>query len=123
MIHDNNLIRTTGIQGVISKKKYSELKSLNAKNNFTNLSGEYNIPRLDELLIKYKNKANLHLELKSSDQDLPEIVFNYLEDNKWLNSDKSMYEIGGITISSFYLEQIIRFKYLYKRSLNRRFLI
>ena len=111
VIHDNNLIRTTGIQGVISKKKYSELKSLNAKNNFTNLSGEYNIPRLDELLNKYKNKANLHLELKSRDQDLPDIVFNYLEDNKWLNSDKSMYEIGGITISSFYLEQIIRFKY------------
>ncbi|NCG34426.1 MAG: hypothetical protein GWO78_00265 [Dehalococcoidales bacterium] len=111
VIHDDNLLRTTGILGIVAEKKYSEIKLLNAINSFTNLSGDYSIPRLDELLIKYKNKANLHLELKSRDQDLPEIVFNCLKKNKWLNSDKNMYEIGGITISSFYLEQIIRFKY------------
>ena len=79
VIHDSDLIRTTGIKGIISEKKYSEIKSLNAKNNFQNLTGHFRIPTLDEILIRYKDKAHLHLELKSRDQDLSEIVFNFLK--------------------------------------------
>ena len=106
VIHDSDLIRTTGIKGMISEKKYSEIKSLNAKNNFKNLTGHFKIPTLDEVLVRYKDKAHLHLELKSRDQDLSEIVFNLLREFKWLSSKKKIFEPGGITISSFYIEQI-----------------
>ena len=114
VIHDSDLIRTTGIKGIISEKKYSEIKSLNAKNNFKNLTGHFRIPTLDEILIRYKDKAHLHLELKSRDQDLSEIVFNFLKEFKWLSSKKKIFEPGGLTISSFYIEQLMRFNHFTK---------
>ena len=110
VIHDDNLVRTSGIKGVISNMNYSELRHIEVKNKF-NTHGSFYIPKLDEVLIRYKNKAHLHLELKSRDQDLSQIVYNYLEKYNWLHSEKKIFEIGGITISSFYIEQIIRFNF------------
>ena len=112
VIHDFNLYRTTGIEGLISEKNFKEIENLQAKNNFKLDDGKYSIPKLDDLLKKYSGISNLHLELKSRDQELAEIVFQTLRDNGWLNSKKSIYEPGGITISSFFLEQIIRYRKL-----------
>ena len=69
VIHDDNLVRTSGRKGVISNMNYSELRHIEVKNKF-NTHGSFYIPKLDEVLIRYKNKAHLHLELKSRDQDL-----------------------------------------------------
>ena len=112
VIHDYDLYRTTGEKGLISEKNYNEIKNLQAKNNFNLDDKNYFIPKLDDLLSKYHGLSNLHLELKSRDQELPEIVLESLKKNNWLDSNKDMYEHGGITISSFFLEQIIRFRKL-----------
>ncbi|MEC7837597.1 MAG: glycerophosphodiester phosphodiesterase family protein [Chloroflexota bacterium] len=112
VIHDYDLYRTTGVNGLISEKSFKEIKNLQAKNNFKLDDEKYSIPKLDDLLKKYKDKSNLHLELKSRDQELPEIVLESLKNNGWLNSNKGLYEVGGISISSFFVEQIIRFRKL-----------
>jgi len=112
VIHDFDLYRTTGEKGLISEKNYMEIQNLQAKNNFKLDEDNYLIPKLDDLLKKYSGISNLHLELKSRDQELPEIVLESLRKNGWLNSKKAMYEPGGITISSFFLEQIVRFRKL-----------
>ena len=110
IIHDSDLFRTTNVHGLISEKEYAEIEFLQAKNGFNVHGKNYIIPKLDDLLIKYKDKANLHLELKSRDQELSEIVYKRLNDFEWLNSRKEIYEIGGVTISSFFIEQLIRFE-------------
>ena len=110
VIHDYNLIRTTGIEGLISEMNFSDLYKIDAKNNFEVDQGDYSIPTLDDLLKRYKKISNLHLELKSRDQDLSEIVLESLKSNGWLESKKGIYDIGGITISSFFIEQLIRFR-------------
>ncbi len=89
---------------------FSDLYKIDAKNNFEVDQGDYSIPTLDDLLKRYNKISNLHLELKSRDQDLSEIVLESLESNGWLGSKKGIYEIGGITISSFFIEQLIRFR-------------
>ncbi len=114
VIHDYDLYRTTGEIGLISEKTYKEIENLQAKNNFKLDEDNYSIPKLDDLLIKYKDISNLHLELKSRDQELPEIVFDSLKKNGWIDLNKGVYEVGGITVSSFFVEQIIRFRKLNK---------
>ena len=89
---------------------FSDLYKIDAKNNFEVDQGDYSIPTLDDLLKRYKKISNLHLELKSRDQDLSKIVLESLESNGWLGSKKGIYDIGGITISSFFIEQLIRFR-------------
>jgi glycerophosphoryl diester phosphodiesterase len=112
VIHDFDLYRTTGVKGLVSEKNYNEIQNLQAKNSFNVKDDNYLIPKLDDLLKKYSGVSNLHLELKSRDQELPEIVLESLRKNSWLDSKKGIYEPGGITISSFFLEQIIRFRKL-----------
>ena len=91
VIHDYNLIRTTGIEGLISEMNLSDLYKIDARNNFEVDQGDYSIPTLDDLLKRYKKISNLHLELKSRDQDLSEIVLESLESNGWLGSKKGIY--------------------------------
>ena len=103
IIHDSNLLRTTGVNDLVSERKYDQIKFLEAVNEFSVAGEEYRIPKLTDVLDRYKNEVHLHLELKSGDQDLPELVYRYL-------NEKSLYEVGGITISSFRIEQLIRFE-------------
>ena len=110
IIHDSNLFRTTGIEGLVSENNYDEIKLLEAKNKFNVAGEDYKIPRLNDLLEKYQYKANLHLELKSRDHKLSEIVYKCLSDYGWLSREKGLYELGGITISSFFIEQLIKFE-------------
>ena len=63
------------------------------RNNFEVDQGDYSIPTLDDLLKRYKI-FNLHLELKSRDQDLSEIVLESLESNGWLGSKKEFTILG-----------------------------
>ena len=110
IIHDSNLLRTTGVNDLVSERKYDQIKFLEAVNEFSVAGEEYRIPKLTDVLDRYKNEVHLHLELKSGDQDLPELVYRYLNDYGWLSREKSLYEVGGITISSFRIEQLIRFE-------------
>ena len=112
IIHDSNLLRTTGVNGLVSERQYDQIKFLEAVNKFSVAGEEYRIPKLTDFLEKYENDVHLHLELKSGDQDLPEVVYKYLNDYGWLSREKGLYETGGITVSSFRIEQLIRFEKL-----------
>jgi len=107
VIHDQNTKRTTGFDKLVKETKYSELRKIQAKNNFKFKNNDYSIPVLSEILSRYKNKADLHLELKSDEEELSKIVCDELFEYDWLESSSKLYTKNGITISSFKLGQII----------------
>ena len=106
VIHDENTKRTTGFEKFINETKLSDLEKLQAKNNFKFEKNDYKIPVLSQILSRYINKADLHLELKSDEDELSEIVLKELMKYGWLENLSKLYKKGGITISSFKLNQL-----------------
>lgn len=71
VIHDNELKRTTGVEGKVTEKTWEEMKNLDAGSWFSaEFKGE-RLPLLEDALRLAKNKIGVYIELKSSDFDDP----------------------------------------------------
>jgi len=119
LIHDDTLDRTTDSTGAVGETGIAKIKSLNAglwfegPDDGAGVRGplaypEAFVPTLDEFLERYSGKAHLHLELKSTQPDLAEVSMKSLEKWGWLNQHTGDSVAPGLTISSFYFEQLER---------------
>lgn len=94
--HDGVLDRTTNGSGPLADKTFAELRKLDAGSWFSEEFEEEKIPSLEEIVDRYVGRAILHLEEKSREDILPDIIRRTLFGTGWLpdHSDK-------IIISSF----------------------
>jgi glycerophosphoryl diester phosphodiesterase len=84
VLHDESLDRTTNGHGRLANYTYAELKQLDAGSWFHGAFRHERIPTLLELLARYKSRANLHIELKSSEPELAECVAQALQVSGWV---------------------------------------
>lgn len=119
LIHDDTLDRTTDSTGLVAETGIAKIKSLNAglwfegPDDGAGIRGplaypEAFVPTLDDFLERYAGKVHLHLELKSTQPDLAETSMKSLEKWGWLDQHTVDSMASGLTISSFYFEQLER---------------
>jgi glycerophosphoryl diester phosphodiesterase len=119
IIHDDLLDRTTTGIGAVAAASFDTVKLLDAgawfgapANGVGRLgTGAYageKIPTLEELLERYAGRINLHLELKSREQELAERVAPLLEKYGWVKPKSA--RSAGVSISSFDAAQLWRSK-------------
>ena len=113
VFHDQTVDRVTDGSGQVSDHTLEELRALK-------LIGGYEFERdfpdayimsLDEFLGRYVGRVHPHLELKSREAALPAMVAESLKRHGWLNvADTGTFDAPGITISSFWADQLYRSK-------------
>lgn len=119
LIHDDTLDRTTNGKGPVSKASIGYVKSLDSGIWFEAPSdgvgrhgpasyGDSFIPTLEEFLERYEGNVNLHLELKSREQELSAKVATLLDEYGWTKPESP--DGPGVTISSFDASQLWRSK-------------
>lgn len=119
LIHDESLNRTTGIQGLVAETSIAKIKSLNAglwfegPDDGAGSTGplaypDAFVPTLDEFLERYAKKIHVHLELKSTQPELPVKVMESLKNWDFLDQHTGDYVSPGLTISSFHVDQLER---------------
>ncbi|MBD5089314.1 MAG: hypothetical protein HDT30_10995 [Clostridiales bacterium] len=72
LMHDDNLLRTTGFYGKVSDMTYKELKNLDAGGWFSKEYTNTKIPTLKEVLKLCKGKKKLNIEIKTG-VNMPEL--------------------------------------------------
>ena len=99
--------------GEVSDHTLEELRALKLIGGYefeSDYSDAY-IMSLDEVLGPYAGRAHPHLELKSREAALPGMVAEALKRHGWLDvADTGMFDAPGITISSFWADQLYRSK-------------
>jgi glycerophosphoryl diester phosphodiesterase len=119
IIHDDLLDRTTTGKGPVAAASFDTVNSLDAGAWFDPPAGGVGrhgagvyagekIPTLEELLERYAGRVNLHLELKSREQELAEKVAPLLEKYGWTKPNSA--QSAGVSISSFDAAQLWRSK-------------
>lgn len=71
IIHDLTVDRTTNGHGAVNQHSYDQLKRLDAGSWFSANYTHQQIPSLFEVLTQLHDIANLHIELKSKEAELP----------------------------------------------------
>lgn len=66
LLHDNSLLRTTGVDKNIWEVTYDELQGYDAGKWFSKDFEETKVPTLEEVLILSKGKINLNIEIKGN---------------------------------------------------------
>eukprot|EP00195_Chlamydomonas_chlamydogama_P017742 CAMPEP_0202891896 /NCGR_PEP_ID=MMETSP1392-20130828/1821_1 /ASSEMBLY_ACC=CAM_ASM_000868 /TAXON_ID=225041 /ORGANISM="Chlamydomonas chlamydogama, Strain SAG 11-48b" /LENGTH=200 /DNA_ID=CAMNT_0049575763 /DNA_START=235 /DNA_END=837 /DNA_ORIENTATION=+ len=105
--------------------EWEALRTLDAGSWFADKYSACRIPTLLDMLQRYRGKIHLHLELKSKQADLPQVVHAALEASGWLSdlgeqrtsNDAHGQEgagvrqpcgtVPGLTLTSFHLTQLI----------------
>lgn len=119
LIHDDTLDRTTTGTGPVANASLAYVNSLDAGVWFEAPAdgvgrhgpaayGDSFVPTLEEFLQRYEGNVNLHLELKSHEQELAEKVAALLNEYGWKRSDS--HDGPGVRISSFDAAQLWRSK-------------
>lgn len=111
VFHDGALARTTGSPGSVHDYDLEDLKKMTANHHMPEYSGEgaVTIPTLPEVLERYHGRAHIHLELKSLDPRVAEITHRELKAFDWVGAlDSRPYETPGLTITSFFAQQLRR---------------
>ncbi len=120
VIHDDAVDRTTNGHGLVKELKLAEIESLDAGSWFNGgqdgvgrrgygaYAGE-KVPTLAMVLDQYKGRGHIHLELKSSEQELPGIVAQSLKKAGYVTpgGDHALSK-PCVTISSFLPHQLHR---------------
>ena len=106
VMHDETVDRTTDGTGEIKDLSLEQIKKLDAGSWFGDTSLKEEVPTLEEVLIKFRNKVHIFIEIKSEEKELLTSLRNLLESLKWINDqdfDKSeeRLRIPGISIISF----------------------
>ena len=105
VLHDENLLRTTGYNKNIWEINYDELETLDAGSWFSpEFSGE-RVPKLDDAvkLAKGKIKLNIELKINGHGRQLPESVVKIIEDNDFENE---------VFVSSYGYNELLKVKNL-----------
>ena len=109
IIHDPTLDRTTSGNGNVNSLTLKELEELDAGSWFDKRFANQRIITLHELLERYITRTHLHIELKSHEPELPLKVVDSLQTFNALNSNyNNLFDVPGVTITSFDLEQLRR---------------
>ena len=119
LIHDDSLGRTTSGKGSVAEGTIAYVKSLDAGVWFEAPAdgvghhgpasyGDSFVPTLEEFLERYHGKVNLHLELKSREQELSAKVATLLDEYNWVKPESPAGP--GVSISSFDASQLWRSK-------------
>ena len=122
VFHDDTLERTTDGSGPLATRTLAELKRLDAGAWFGPAFRGERIPALEEVLVRYRGKAYLHLELKSEEPGLPSKVAELLVRTGWPPVRAGGWHVAeppgagegwpptGVTISSFHKAQLERMR-------------
>lgn len=97
LLHDDNLKRTTGYNGVAERMNYEDIQKLNAGIKFGAAFSESYVPTFDEVLTECKGKINLNVELKKSSRSGYELADKVIE----LISSHDMMKQCVITSTSY----------------------
>ena len=120
VVHDDTVDRTTNGHGEVRGLTLAEIKSLDAGSWFNGGPegvgrpgyGSYaggRVPTLADVLERYKSRAHIHLELKSSEQELPGEVAQELKKAGYVTAGgEHALNPPGVTISSFLPQQLHR---------------
>jgi glycerophosphoryl diester phosphodiesterase len=111
VIHDDRLERTTDGTGLLRAHTLEQVRALSAGARIAGPEAETfaneHVPTLDEVLTRYAGRARLHLELKSAEQELAEVVAPLLRAHGWAAATGPD-EVPGLTVTSFHVEQLHR---------------
>ena len=91
-----------------------EIKKLDAGSWFDVAYSNQQVPTLEEILIRYKNRAHIFIEIKSNEEALLETVGELLIEQGWIDPlEKQTYTeipVPGVSLISFLPDQIVRAK-------------
>jgi glycerophosphoryl diester phosphodiesterase len=111
VMHDARVDRTTNGSGEIRDMTLTEIKSLDAGSWFSVLYSCEKVPSLSEVLVRYKNKAHIFIEIKSNQEAIVEILRNLLVEFDWMPKIKNCsitdLLIPGVSIVSFITDQLL----------------
>ncbi len=115
VMHDSEVDRTTTGTGAINSMTLEEIKQLDAGSWFSAAFANERVPSLEEVLVRYKDKAHIFIEIKSDEELLLESVGELLLKQGWINQkphayDTSKIPVPGVSLISFLPEQILRAK-------------
>jgi glycerophosphoryl diester phosphodiesterase len=109
VIHDDTVDRTTDGSGRVKDFTFDELKSLDAGSWF-NDSVDYSdqtIPSFEEILLRYHNKVNIYIEIKSDEVTVAPRLKDLFRKTGWADEKQvGLKEGPGLSILSFNLEQL-----------------
>ncbi len=113
VIHDGSLDRTTNGHGLVKEHTLAQIKTLDAGSWFSPGFIGSRVPTLNEVLLRYSGCANLHIELKSHEPELPGKVARQLTETGWIQEalDQSNNQAAiapVVVISSFDRAQVSR---------------
>ena len=69
VMHDSDVDRTTNGTGPINSLTLEEIKKLDAGSWFDVAYSNQQVPTLEEILIRYKNRAHIFIEIKSNEEE------------------------------------------------------
>ena len=105
------------------QRNAAEVTSLDVGSWFAPQYSAARIPRLSEVLQRYKGRIHLHLELKNEQPELPSVVAAELLAAGWVVGAEAAkggsFCAPGLTITSFHLEQLERARTVRGCSLTR----
>ncbi|GAX83809.1 hypothetical protein CEUSTIGMA_g11234.t1 [Chlamydomonas eustigma] len=118
VLHDEKLGRTNIGSSQVADTSWTDLSTLDAGSWFGTEHADCRIPTLLQVLERYQSRAHIHLELKSQQAGLPEVVAGILRSTGWLEdavtlnhsqaSPASALEAPGrVTITSFHLDMLV----------------
>lgn len=113
VIHDATLDRTTNGHGSVNEQTSAQIMTLDAGSWFSPGFADSRVPSLSEVLLRYNSCANLHIELKSHEPELPGKVAQLLTETGWVRealtqSQEQTAQSPVLVISSYDRDQIVR---------------
>jgi len=108
IFHDEMMDRTTNSTGKISDHRLKEIAELDDGSWFNDKFTNVKVPTLKQVLAEIGNQSHLHIELKSSEAVLPKLVAQELEHASLLHHTMSSFDVPGLTITSFSIDQLAR---------------
>jgi len=113
VFHDFTVDRTTNGKGRVDAHTFDELQALDAGSWFDASFAGQHIPSLKEILLIYRGRANIHIELKSIEPDMPLKVAELLASTGWVDDATALPYLRAfrrplLIISSFDRMQVAR---------------
>ena len=107
VFHDYNLNRICGLNFKINQIEFNSLRGFDVGKWKGNEFKNEIIPSFEKILIKYKDKVHLQIELKSHEKELAKLVIDLLVKTKWYKLTGEPYKVPGYSITSFDFNNLI----------------